>query len=168
MWKENGMMFFTKTSKNRKKFQKIEYVTGEKPSDKMSEASKKYYKMRDRLKKNDYIDRFGDLQKVEHFMAHYEDGTADVLDEDWFTVNSEDERIEYRITPTRWKHINKHPNQAHSLTQKDKAQIKKYCKKLQGLCDIKSLKRININDIKDPDKRVETVEFLKGKKKVTK
>lgn len=146
------------------KFDKIEYVTGDKPSDQLSEASKKYYKMRDKLKKNNYIDRFGELQKVEHYMAHYKDGTVDVLDEDWFTLNSEDESTEYRITPTRWKHINKHPNEAHTLTVKDRGRIKKHCNKLRGLCDIKSLKRININDIKDVDERLETVQYFERKK----
>ena len=124
--------------------------------------------MRDKLKKNDYIDRFGELQKVEHYMAHYKDGTVDILDEDWFTLNSEDEGTEYRITPSKWKHINKHLNEAHTLSTKDCGRIKKHYNKLRGFCDIKSLKRININDIKDDDKRLETAPHFERKKKETK
>ena len=126
----------------------------------ISLASKKYYKMRDKLKKNDYIDRFGELQTVEHYISHYKDGTVDVLDEDWFTLNSKNKGTEYWITPTKWKHIDKHPNGAHTLGTKDHGRIKKHCNKLRGLCDIKSLKRITINDIKDVDERLETVKFF--------
>ena len=145
-------------------FRKIEYVTPEKPSDQLHEESKEYYKMRDRLKNNNYIDRFGELQKEEHYIAYYENGTVDVLDEDWFTVNPEDERTEYRLTPSRWKHINRHPNEAHTLSSKDRGRIKKYCNRLRGLCDIKSLKRININDIKDVDERLEIVKYFEMKR----
>ena len=65
-------------------------------------------------------------------MAHDKDGTVDVLDEDWFTLNSEEESIEYWITPSKWKHINKHPNEAHTLSSKDRGRKKKHCNKLRG------------------------------------
>ena len=60
--------------------------------------------MKDKLKKCYYIDCFGGVQEVDHYMAHYKDGcTVDVLDEDWFTLSSEEESTEYWITPSKWE-----------------------------------------------------------------
>ena len=150
-------------------FKKIEFVNAEKPPEELHEASKKYYKYRNKLKKRNFIDHFGELQKVEHYLAYYEDGSADILDEDWFFVEAEDEnettQKEYRIMPSKWKQINKNPNKAHNLSSKDKSRIRKHCHRLLGLCDIKSIKRIENNEIEDPDQRVETVHFFEKKEK---
>lgn len=154
------------------KFKEIEYVDGKKPANQLHEASKKYYRDRNQLKDNNYINQFGELQKIEHYLAYYEDGQADVLDEDWFCVKSDDEdkkksvTKEYRITPSKFKHINKYPNKRHALSSKDIGRIKKHCDYIKGLCDIKNIKRINNNvDITDSNKRLETVQFFEEKKK---
>ena len=163
---------FYQDIEKQQKIKEIEFVNEKKPTDQLHEASKKYYRDRNRLKKRNFINHFGELQKIEHYLAYYEDGQADVLDEDWFYVQSDDDdetasgNKEYRITPSKFKHIRKNPNKRHALSVKDTTRIKKHCDRIKGLCDIKSIKRININvDIPDIDKRMETVQFFEEKNK---
>ena len=139
---------------------KIEYIDV-KTSESMYQVSFDYLAERDKLKDNNYVDHWGEVQNENHYVGHLKDGTVIVLEEEWFKQYDEANEFSHHvITTSTFKRIRKRKNRPVLLNKKDKRRIQKHVQDVKGMCEIHKIKKIK-RDKKDTQ-QFEYIEFLEN------
>ena len=132
---------FYKDLQLQNKFDKLEYVRPKKVTQ-LHSKSIEYLTERETLKKNDYKNKWGEIQKENHFLAYLEDGSAVVVDDNWFKQRQENgDFSHYTITKNTFDNVKSRFNRKVSLNKNDKNKIKKHVDEVLGRCEIQKIER---------------------------
>ena len=121
---------------------KIEYVNVDK-TDELYEESIDYLNERSKLKDNNYINHWGEVQNKNHFIGHLSSGKIVVLEDEWFKqYDYTDNFSHYTLSNNTYKNILRRYNRPVSLNRNDKSRIRKHVQSVKGMCKIQQIKKI--------------------------